>query len=175
MSGALSPGSSSFNSVQTCMVSGSSTPTQAQAPATAQGISVLSCPARLFASSNCAAKLSAVVSTHSALLTALKSEVKVWNTRWEQSMRTTYLNKHHHWSPLAPSLSVTVPNLVLWTLHSCACVRTWVRTGERACPSSLGLWGGGVGWVHFGKLGVLVLIGLCVCVQHLPPAVCYKA
>lgn len=41
MSGALSPGSSSFNSVQPCMVSGSSTPAQAQAPASAQGIS---CP-----------------------------------------------------------------------------------------------------------------------------------
>lgn len=35
VSGALSPGSSSFNSVQPCMVSGSSTPVQAQAPATA--------------------------------------------------------------------------------------------------------------------------------------------
>ncbi|KAM9858978.1 KAT8 regulatory NSL complex subunit 3 isoform 2-T2 [Aulostomus maculatus] len=36
VSGALSPGSSSFNSVQPCMVSGSSTPVQPQAPATAQ-------------------------------------------------------------------------------------------------------------------------------------------
>ncbi|XP_056274543.1 KAT8 regulatory NSL complex subunit 3 isoform X2 [Pseudoliparis swirei] len=35
VSAALSPGSSSFNSVQPCMVSGSSTPVQAQAPATA--------------------------------------------------------------------------------------------------------------------------------------------
>ncbi|XP_062274322.1 KAT8 regulatory NSL complex subunit 3 isoform X6 [Scomber scombrus] len=35
VSGALSPGSSSFNSVQPCMVSGSSTAVQAQAPATA--------------------------------------------------------------------------------------------------------------------------------------------
>uniref|UniRef100_A0A7N8XTR0 KAT8 regulatory NSL complex subunit 3 n=1 Tax=Mastacembelus armatus TaxID=205130 RepID=A0A7N8XTR0_9TELE len=42
VSGALSPGSSSFNSVQPCMVSGSSTAVQAQAPATAQGIFVLS-------------------------------------------------------------------------------------------------------------------------------------
>uniref|UniRef100_A0A3Q3VMZ8 KAT8 regulatory NSL complex subunit 3 n=1 Tax=Mola mola TaxID=94237 RepID=A0A3Q3VMZ8_MOLML len=36
MSGTLSPGSSSFNSVQPCMVSGSSTPVQGQAPATGQ-------------------------------------------------------------------------------------------------------------------------------------------
>ncbi|XP_035513929.1 KAT8 regulatory NSL complex subunit 3 isoform X5 [Morone saxatilis] len=42
MSGALSPGSSSFNSVQPCMVSGSSTPVQAQAPATAQASSASS-------------------------------------------------------------------------------------------------------------------------------------
>ncbi|XP_068460629.1 KAT8 regulatory NSL complex subunit 3 isoform X3 [Clinocottus analis] len=42
VSGALSPGSSSFNSVQPCMVSGSSTPVQAQAPATAQGPSASS-------------------------------------------------------------------------------------------------------------------------------------
>ncbi|TKS78926.1 NSL complex subunit 3 [Collichthys lucidus] len=42
MSGALSPGSSSFNSVQPCMVSGSSTPVQAQAPATAQAPSASS-------------------------------------------------------------------------------------------------------------------------------------
>uniref|UniRef100_H2RW78 KAT8 regulatory NSL complex subunit 3 n=1 Tax=Takifugu rubripes TaxID=31033 RepID=H2RW78_TAKRU len=44
MSGALSPGSSSVNSVPLCMVSVSSTPIQAQAPATAQGTcSVLPC------------------------------------------------------------------------------------------------------------------------------------
>ncbi|XP_040011061.1 KAT8 regulatory NSL complex subunit 3 isoform X7 [Xiphias gladius] len=42
VSGALSPGSSSFNSVQPCMVSGSSTPVQAQAPATAQAPSASS-------------------------------------------------------------------------------------------------------------------------------------
>ncbi|KAM3610522.1 uncharacterized protein V6R79_005177 [Siganus canaliculatus] len=42
MSGALTPGSSSFNSVQPCMVSGSSTPVQAQAPATAQAPSASS-------------------------------------------------------------------------------------------------------------------------------------
>ncbi|XP_068166991.1 KAT8 regulatory NSL complex subunit 3 isoform X3 [Antennarius striatus] len=42
MSGALSPGSSSFNSVQPCMVSGSTTPVQAQAPATAQAPSASS-------------------------------------------------------------------------------------------------------------------------------------
>lgn len=50
MSGALSPGSSSFS-----MVSGSSTPVQVQAPATAQGISV--CPALhvCLHSQNCAA------------------------------------------------------------------------------------------------------------------------
>ncbi|XP_070820267.1 KAT8 regulatory NSL complex subunit 3 isoform X2 [Chaetodon trifascialis] len=42
MSGALSPGSSSFSSVQPCMVSGSSTPVQAQAPATAQAPSASS-------------------------------------------------------------------------------------------------------------------------------------
>nr|XP_057927549.1 KAT8 regulatory NSL complex subunit 3 isoform X1 [Doryrhamphus excisus] len=42
VSGALSPGSSSFNSVQPCMVSGSSTPFQAQAPATAQASSASS-------------------------------------------------------------------------------------------------------------------------------------
>ncbi|XP_029019845.1 KAT8 regulatory NSL complex subunit 3 isoform X3 [Betta splendens] len=40
--GTLSPGSSSFNSVQPCMVSGSSTPVQAQAPATAQAPSASS-------------------------------------------------------------------------------------------------------------------------------------
>lgn len=44
MSGALSPGSSSVSSVPPCMVSGSSTPIQAQALATAQGTcSVLPC------------------------------------------------------------------------------------------------------------------------------------
>lgn len=42
VSGALSPGSSSFSSVQPCMVSVSSTPTQVQAPATAQGPSASS-------------------------------------------------------------------------------------------------------------------------------------
>ncbi|XP_026177254.1 KAT8 regulatory NSL complex subunit 3 isoform X17 [Mastacembelus armatus] len=42
VSGALSPGSSSFNSVQPCMVSGSSTAVQAQAPATAQAASASS-------------------------------------------------------------------------------------------------------------------------------------
>lgn len=42
VSGALSPGSSSFNSVQPCMVSGSSTPVQVQAPATAQAPSASS-------------------------------------------------------------------------------------------------------------------------------------
>ncbi|XP_071387388.1 KAT8 regulatory NSL complex subunit 3 isoform X2 [Centroberyx affinis] len=42
VSSALSPGSSSFNSVQPCMVSGSSTPVQAQAPATAQAPSASS-------------------------------------------------------------------------------------------------------------------------------------
>ncbi|XP_040898174.1 KAT8 regulatory NSL complex subunit 3 isoform X7 [Toxotes jaculatrix] len=42
VSGALSPGSSSFSSVQPCMVSGSSTPVQAQAPATAQAPSASS-------------------------------------------------------------------------------------------------------------------------------------
>ncbi|XP_041855662.1 KAT8 regulatory NSL complex subunit 3 isoform X2 [Melanotaenia boesemani] len=42
VSGALSPGSSSFNSVQPCMVSGSSTPTQVQAPAAAQAPSASS-------------------------------------------------------------------------------------------------------------------------------------
>ncbi|XP_058491509.1 KAT8 regulatory NSL complex subunit 3 isoform X1 [Solea solea] len=42
VSGALSPGSSSFCSVQPCMVSGSSTPVQAQAPANAQGPSASS-------------------------------------------------------------------------------------------------------------------------------------
>ncbi|XP_032372952.1 KAT8 regulatory NSL complex subunit 3 isoform X2 [Etheostoma spectabile] len=42
VSGALSPGSSSFNSVQPCMVSGSSTPVLAQAPATAQASSASS-------------------------------------------------------------------------------------------------------------------------------------
>ncbi|XP_056231448.1 KAT8 regulatory NSL complex subunit 3 isoform X3 [Seriola aureovittata] len=42
VSGALSPGSSSFNSVQPCMVSGSSAPVQAQAPATAQAPSASS-------------------------------------------------------------------------------------------------------------------------------------
>nr|XP_046243105.1 KAT8 regulatory NSL complex subunit 3 isoform X2 [Scatophagus argus] len=42
MSGALSPGSSSFSSVQPCMVSGSSAPAQAQAPATAQAPSASS-------------------------------------------------------------------------------------------------------------------------------------
>ncbi|XP_078107723.1 KAT8 regulatory NSL complex subunit 3 isoform X1 [Sander vitreus] len=42
VSGALSPGSSSFNSVQPCMVSGSSTPVLAQAPATAQAPSASS-------------------------------------------------------------------------------------------------------------------------------------
>ncbi|XP_037633211.1 KAT8 regulatory NSL complex subunit 3 isoform X3 [Sebastes umbrosus] len=42
VSGALSPGSSSFNSVQPCMVSGSSTPVHAQAPATAQAPSASS-------------------------------------------------------------------------------------------------------------------------------------
>ncbi|XP_054466898.1 KAT8 regulatory NSL complex subunit 3 isoform X2 [Anoplopoma fimbria] len=40
--GALSPGSSSFSSVQPCMVSGSSTPVAAQAPATAQAPSASS-------------------------------------------------------------------------------------------------------------------------------------
>lgn len=67
VSGALSPGSSSFNSVQPCMVSGSSTPVQAQAPATAPGTSVLSCTP--VCTLHCAANLSAVVSTHSAVLT----------------------------------------------------------------------------------------------------------
>nr|XP_020450112.1 KAT8 regulatory NSL complex subunit 3 isoform X11 [Monopterus albus] len=42
VSGALSLGSSSFNSVQPCMVSGSSTAVQAQAPATAQAASARS-------------------------------------------------------------------------------------------------------------------------------------
>uniref|UniRef100_A0A669EA89 KAT8 regulatory NSL complex subunit 3 n=1 Tax=Oreochromis niloticus TaxID=8128 RepID=A0A669EA89_ORENI len=42
VSGALSPGSSSFSSVQPCMVSGPSTPAQAQAPATAQAPSASS-------------------------------------------------------------------------------------------------------------------------------------
>ncbi|XP_034094159.1 KAT8 regulatory NSL complex subunit 3 isoform X2 [Gymnodraco acuticeps] len=42
VSGALSSGSISFNSVQPCMVSGSSTPVQVQAPATAQGSSASS-------------------------------------------------------------------------------------------------------------------------------------
>ncbi|XP_061623335.1 KAT8 regulatory NSL complex subunit 3 isoform X3 [Phyllopteryx taeniolatus] len=42
VSGTLSPGSSSFNSVQPCMVSGSSAPIQAQAPATAQAPSASS-------------------------------------------------------------------------------------------------------------------------------------
>uniref|UniRef100_A0A668ATM0 KAT8 regulatory NSL complex subunit 3 n=1 Tax=Myripristis murdjan TaxID=586833 RepID=A0A668ATM0_9TELE len=42
VSSALSPGSSSFNSVQPCMVSGSSTPLQAQVPATAQAPSASS-------------------------------------------------------------------------------------------------------------------------------------
>ncbi|XP_028270520.1 KAT8 regulatory NSL complex subunit 3 isoform X3 [Parambassis ranga] len=42
VSGALSPGSSSFNSVQPCMVSGSSPPVQVQAPATAQAPSASS-------------------------------------------------------------------------------------------------------------------------------------
>uniref|UniRef100_A0A8D3CS81 KAT8 regulatory NSL complex subunit 3 n=1 Tax=Scophthalmus maximus TaxID=52904 RepID=A0A8D3CS81_SCOMX len=42
VTGALSPGSSSFNSVQPCMVSGSSTAAQAQAPATAQAPSASS-------------------------------------------------------------------------------------------------------------------------------------
>ncbi|XP_069034362.1 KAT8 regulatory NSL complex subunit 3 isoform X4 [Embiotoca jacksoni] len=42
VSGALSPGSSSFSSVQPCMVSGSSTPVQVQAPATAQAPSASS-------------------------------------------------------------------------------------------------------------------------------------
>uniref|UniRef100_A0A665W475 KAT8 regulatory NSL complex subunit 3 n=1 Tax=Echeneis naucrates TaxID=173247 RepID=A0A665W475_ECHNA len=42
VSGALSPGSSSFSSLQPCMVSGSSTPVQAQAPATAQAPSASS-------------------------------------------------------------------------------------------------------------------------------------
>ncbi|XP_074494558.1 KAT8 regulatory NSL complex subunit 3 isoform X2 [Sebastes fasciatus] len=42
VSGALSPGSSSFNSLQPCMVSGSSTPVHAQAPATAQAPSASS-------------------------------------------------------------------------------------------------------------------------------------
>ncbi|KAM4616011.1 KAT8 regulatory NSL complex subunit 3 isoform 2-T2 [Polymixia lowei] len=42
VSSALSPGSSSFNSLQPCMVSGSSTPVQAQAPATAQAPSASS-------------------------------------------------------------------------------------------------------------------------------------
>ncbi|XP_077379076.1 KAT8 regulatory NSL complex subunit 3 isoform X3 [Festucalex cinctus] len=42
VSGALSPGSSSFNSVQPCMASGSSAPIQAQAPASAQAPSASS-------------------------------------------------------------------------------------------------------------------------------------
>lgn len=42
VSGALSPGSSSFSSVQPCIVSGPSTPAQAQAPATAQAPSASS-------------------------------------------------------------------------------------------------------------------------------------
>ncbi|XP_068594434.1 KAT8 regulatory NSL complex subunit 3 [Brachionichthys hirsutus] len=42
MSGALSPGSSSFGSVQPCLVSGSTTPVQVQAPATAQASSASS-------------------------------------------------------------------------------------------------------------------------------------
>ncbi|XP_035760944.1 KAT8 regulatory NSL complex subunit 3 isoform X3 [Neolamprologus brichardi] len=42
VSGALSPGSSSFSSVQPCMVSGPSTPAQAQVPATAQAPSASS-------------------------------------------------------------------------------------------------------------------------------------
>ncbi|XP_040051779.2 KAT8 regulatory NSL complex subunit 3 isoform X7 [Gasterosteus aculeatus] len=42
VSGALSPGSSSFSSAQPCTVSGSSAPVQAQAPATAQGPSASS-------------------------------------------------------------------------------------------------------------------------------------
>ncbi|XP_062418376.1 KAT8 regulatory NSL complex subunit 3 isoform X2 [Pungitius pungitius] len=42
VSGALSPGSSSFSSTQPCTVSGSSAPVQAQAPATAQGPSASS-------------------------------------------------------------------------------------------------------------------------------------
>uniref|UniRef100_A0A673BX31 KAT8 regulatory NSL complex subunit 3 n=2 Tax=Sphaeramia orbicularis TaxID=375764 RepID=A0A673BX31_9TELE len=42
VSSALSPGSSSFNNVQPCMVSGSSTPVQAQAPASAQAPSASS-------------------------------------------------------------------------------------------------------------------------------------
>ncbi|XP_072244312.1 KAT8 regulatory NSL complex subunit 3 isoform X2 [Leuresthes tenuis] len=42
VSGALSPGSSAFNSVQPCMVSGSSTPAQVQAPAAAQAPSASS-------------------------------------------------------------------------------------------------------------------------------------
>ncbi|CAG5921744.1 unnamed protein product [Menidia menidia] len=42
VSGALSPGSSSFNSAQPCMVSGSSTPAQVQAPAAAQAPSASS-------------------------------------------------------------------------------------------------------------------------------------
>ena len=67
VSGALSSGSISFNSVQPCMVSGSSTPVQVQAPATAQGICVLSCPARLL-TLNCAANQH---SDHYTILTAL--------------------------------------------------------------------------------------------------------
>ncbi|KAF6729364.1 KAT8 regulatory NSL complex subunit 3 [Oryzias melastigma] len=42
VSGALSPGSSSFNSVQPCMMSGSSTPVQVQAPTAAQATSASS-------------------------------------------------------------------------------------------------------------------------------------
>ncbi|KAM9822948.1 KAT8 regulatory NSL complex subunit 3 isoform 4-T4 [Syngnathus typhle] len=42
VSGALTPGSSPFNSVQPCMVSGSSVPIQVQAPATAQASSASS-------------------------------------------------------------------------------------------------------------------------------------
>uniref|UniRef100_A0A3P9IJJ6 KAT8 regulatory NSL complex subunit 3 n=1 Tax=Oryzias latipes TaxID=8090 RepID=A0A3P9IJJ6_ORYLA len=42
VSGALSPGSSSFNSVQPCMMSGSSTPVQVQAPTAAQAPSASS-------------------------------------------------------------------------------------------------------------------------------------
>lgn len=124
-------------------------------------------------------------STHGAIVTASKRGFKVFDPGWGQCVRKTYLNKHHHWSPLAPLLSLAVPNLTLWTLHSCVLLM-------RVCPSSLGQQCGGGGWEQFVQLGVAVINksvplislkcpptpliqGLCVCVQLLPPAVCYKA
>lgn len=83
--------------------------------------------------------LCTVASKHGTIVTAAKRGFKVFDPGWGQCVRKTYLNKHHHWSPLAPLLSVAVPNLTFWTLHSCVLLM-------RACPSSLGQqWGGG-GW-----------------------------